>query len=169
MNKQNIIHVRSDHQLHWQGKTFPCALGKGGIRTDKSEGDGVTPTGTFALRRVLYRSDRLSEPQTCLKVEEITKTQGWCDDPTHEMYNQAVELPFAGSHEELWRDDHIYDIIVVLGHNDNPPVAGLGSAIFFHLARTAFQPTQGCVAVTLQTMLEILKTIEPDVQMEISL
>jgi len=117
----------------------------------------------------LYRADRIEPPQTLLNIQKITKTDGWCDDPSHPNYNRPIQLPFAASHEELWRDDHIYDIIVILGHNDNPPVPEKGSAVFFHLARENFEPTQGCVAVTLECMLEILKTAESGIEMEITL
>ena len=169
MNKGQIIYVGCDNKLHWQGCSYACALGKGGIALDKSEGDGATPTGVFSLRRVLYRADRIEPPQTLLNIQKITKTDGWCDDPSHPNYNRPIQLPFAASHEELWRDDHIYDIIVILGHNDNPPVPEKGSAVFFHLARENFEPTQGCVAVTLECMLEILKTAESGIEMEITL
>jgi len=168
MSQHNMIHVSPDKKLKWQGKLYPCALGKGSIVSDKIEGDGATPTGVFKLRRVIYRSDRLTCPQTSLDAQEMTRTDGWCDDPSHSKYNQAVTLPFPASHEELWREDHIYDIIVILGHNDAPAIPHKGSAVFFHLAREGFTPTQGCVAVKLDDMLEILKTIESNVHMEIT-
>lgn len=169
MIRRQVIHVGYDNKLHWQGRSYACALGKGGIVSDKFEGDGATPTGVFSLRRVLYRADRVEAPQTRLNIQEITKTDGWCDDASHANYNRPVQLPFVASHEELWREDNIYDIIVVLGHNDNPPVPNKGSAVFFHLARENFEPTQGCVAISLECMLEVLKTAEPGIEMEITL
>ncbi len=165
------LQVFADHRLVWQGKTYRCALGKGGVlsQEEKTEGDGATPTGRYPLRRVLYRKDRLAEPQTCLSVHEINKTDGWCDDPASPAYNRPVELPFEDSCEDLFRTDHIYDIIVILGHNDDPPMPGKGSAIFFHIARDGYKPTEGCVAVSRDDMLEILKEISPGTHMEISL
>jgi len=147
---------------------YPCVLGTGGIKTEKTEGDGVTPAGTFTLRRVFYRFDRLPPPQTRLIVRELTPTDGWCDDPNHKKYNQLVSLPFAGSHEDLWREDGIYDIIVELGYNDDPPIPPLGSAIFMHIARDNGEPTQGCVALAREDLLSILEKCDGDTMLRIN-
>lgn len=163
-----MIRVSDGNTLTFQGNTYQCAIGKGGFKVDKVEGDGATPIGCYPLRRVLYRADRLDTPETILNAQAIQPDDGWCDDPASPHYNQPVKLPFAASHEELCRTDHIYDIIVVLGHNDDPPVAGQGSAVFFHLAREHYQPTEGCVAVSLPDMLDILKKISADEIMEIT-
>jgi len=131
------------------------------VRTDKSEGDGATPVGCFPLRLVFYRADRMGAPTTNLPVTAIAPDDGWCDDPGHRLYNRPVKLPFEASHERLWRDDGIYDVIVVLGHNDDPPRPGLGSAIFLHLARPDFAPTEGCVALARQDLLDLLRRCRP--------
>ncbi|GAB4528480.1 MAG: L,D-transpeptidase family protein [Parvularculaceae bacterium] len=144
-----------------------CALGPGGIRADKREGDGATPSGVFPLRRVLYRPDRIARPETRLPTAEISESDGWCDDPHDANYNRPVRLPYPASCERLWRDDHLYDICVVLGHNDSPPEPGRGSCIFFHLAHDDYRPTEGCVAVAKEDMLDILKSCGPDSVMEI--
>jgi L,D-peptidoglycan transpeptidase YkuD (ErfK/YbiS/YcfS/YnhG family) len=89
-------------------------------------------------------------------VEPIGPQDGWCDDPADPAYNRPVRLPYAGRHEELWRADHIYDIIGVLGWNDDPVVRGRGSAIFLHLARPGYPPTDGCVALDLPELLALL-------------
>jgi L,D-peptidoglycan transpeptidase YkuD (ErfK/YbiS/YcfS/YnhG family) len=163
------IFVSSDGQLKFGGHTYCCAIGKNGIRKDKCEGDNATPVGRFPIRHVFYRADKISVPETTLKKYGISPDDGWCDDPTHPDYNRPVKLPFDASHEKLWRDDAIYDIIVILGHNDDPPVPGNGSAIFFHIARPNYEGTEGCIAVTLEDMREILKSVEPGEIMEISL
>lgn len=139
----------------------PCALGRSGVRTDKREGDGATPLGTFLLRRALYRPDRLARPVSGLPLDALTRNDGWCDDPHHPAYNRHVTLPFAASHEVLWRDDGLYDVIIVLGHNDDPPRAGLGSAIFLHCATSDFAPTEGCIALARQTLLDLLPRFSP--------
>lgn len=131
----------------WDGSRLRCALGRCGVRADKREGDGATPAGIFAMRRVLYRSDRVPAPVTALAVRALAPADGWCDDPADGQYNRQVRLPFAARLELLWRDDHIYDLIVVLGHNDDPIVPGLGSAIFLHLARPQYPATEGCIAL----------------------
>ncbi|RMF08790.1 MAG: hypothetical protein D6763_09210 [Alphaproteobacteria bacterium] len=154
-------------RLRFRRREYPCALGKAGVTTDKREGDLKTPVGRFVLRRVYYRPDRLERPETALPREAITPAHGWCDDPGHALYNRAVHLPFAARHEKLWRDDHVYDLIVVLGYNDDPPVPGRGSAIFLHVARNDFAGTEGCVALARQDLLDILAEVDRDSVIEI--
>ena len=89
-------------------------------------------------------------------ADRIAPQDGWCDDPSHAAYNRQVTLPFGHSHETLWRADGLYDLIVVLGHNDDPPAPGLGSAIFLHVAAPDYTPTEGCVALALGDLLEVV-------------
>ena len=138
------------------------------MRVDKREGDGATPVGRFPLRRVLYRPDRLSAPITRLPVAPLAPDDGWCDDPADAQYNRPVRLPYAARHEELWRTDALYDVIVVIGHNDAPVVAGMGSAIFMHLASADYRPTQGCVALARQDLLDVLAGVGTDTVLEIA-
>jgi L,D-peptidoglycan transpeptidase YkuD (ErfK/YbiS/YcfS/YnhG family) len=142
---------------------WPCALGRGGIIADKREGDGGTPVGGFPWRAVLYRADRLPRPATPLPCGIITPDAGWCDDPKDAArYNRPLRLPYAGSHERLWRPDGLYDVILIPGHNDDPPVPGLGSAIFVHVASADYAPTEGCVALRLEHLLILLANIDPE-------
>lgn len=154
--------------LTWPGSRVPAAIGKNGLVWSKREGDGATPVGTFALRCLLYRADRLPPPQTGLMVSSIHPSDGWSDDPRDMLYNQAVPLPHPYSHERLWREDGLYDLIVPLGYNDDPPVPGLGSAIFLHCARDDYGPTEGCVAVDRADLLRLVAECGPDTVMEIS-
>jgi L,D-peptidoglycan transpeptidase YkuD (ErfK/YbiS/YcfS/YnhG family) len=155
------ILVTSDGSLSFGGLQFRCALGKGGVlpEAEKREGDGATPLGRYALRQVFYRPDRLPAPDTRLPVQALTPQDGWCDDPLDPAYNRPVALPYPASHEKLWRDDAVYDVIVVLGHNDDPPVPGLGSAIFMHVARPDYSGTEGCVALALPDLLALLAAL----------
>jgi len=155
------IRVTGDGRLACKGRSYRCALGRGGVRADKREGDGASPEGVFPLRRVLYRADRLEAPKTGLAVARIGRDDGWCDDPADPMYNRPVRLPHAASHERMWREDGLYDVVVVLGHNDDPPVPGAGSAIFVHVARPDYGPTEGCVALALDDLLEVLAACAP--------
>jgi L,D-peptidoglycan transpeptidase YkuD (ErfK/YbiS/YcfS/YnhG family) len=140
-----------------------CAIGAGGVTTAKREGDRCTPVGTWSLRRVFYRPDRVAAPVTAQSVTAIEATMGWSDDPGDvERYNRLVSLPYSGSHEELWREDHLYDIVVELGYNDDPPVPGLGSAIFMHVARPDYGPTQGCVALRIDDLRTLLAALGRD-------
>ncbi len=137
-------------------ETYRAALGFGGVRTDKREGDGVTPAGLLPLRSVLYRPDRVDAPRSAVPVRPLTPSDGWCDDIRDPAYNRAVQLPLDARAEALWRDDASYDIIGVLGWNDDPIVAGLGSAIFLHVARIDFAPTEGCIALHLEDLSHVL-------------
>jgi len=125
----------------------PCAIGRHGARIAKREGDGATPIGVFALRWLLYRADRMARPRTVLAARAVRRHDGWCDDPQSRRYNHPVFLPFAASHERLWRDDGRYDLVIGLGHNDRPVRPGHGSAIFLHVASPGLAPTAGCVAL----------------------
>lgn len=163
------IRVTPDGWLRCKDLALPCVLGKSGIVADKHEGDGGTPLGTFPLRRVLFRSDRGPSPRTGLPVSIIARDDGWCDDPTHPDYNCPVKLPHPASCENLWRDDGLYDVIVVLGYNDAPPLAGRGSAIFMHVVRPDLGPTEGCVALGRNDLLRLLEVCEAGAIMKISL
>ncbi|WP_199899942.1 L,D-transpeptidase family protein [Asaia prunellae] len=125
---------------------LPAVIGSGGIRTDKNEGDQATPAGYLPFRQVFYRADRVVRPQTSLRIEALSPEDGWCDDPEHPDYNRHITLPHAARHETLWRDDHCYDLCLVLGWNDNPVQRGRGSAIFLHLP-PASGFTEGCIAL----------------------
>ena len=150
------IYVDSKGTVEWNGNLVPCALGASGVTSDKREGDQATPRGCFALRRVYYRPDRLARPRTGLPIVALNPLDAWSDDPGDPAYNTLVRQPCQTSAELLWRDDHLYDIVVTLGYNDNPVVAGKGSAIFLHIARADFSPTEGCVAVSFENLLRLL-------------
>ena len=142
--------------LSWNSNRVRCALGRSGVKLRKKEGDGATPIGRFPLRRVMYRPDRLAAPKTGLPVRALEAGDGWCDAPADDSYNRLVRLPFSASFEALWRDDNVYDVIVPLGYNDDPVEPGLGSAIFVHVARPGYDPTEGCIALALEDLLDLL-------------
>ncbi len=144
-----------------------CAIGRGGVKTDKHEGDGATPVGRWPLREAFYRTDRLPAPETRLRMTPLDPRAGWCDAPDDPNYNRPVRLPYPASHEELWREDAIYDLIVVMGYNDDPPVSGKGSAIFLHLSRSDYGPTAGCVAVQLEDMVKLLALAGPEIEIAV--
>ena len=135
---------------------LPCVLGRTGRRARKREGDGATPLGSFRLLRVLYRPDRVRRPRTALPVKSIRPQDGWCDAPEDRNYNRAVQLPYPASAERLWREDNLYDIVVLIGHNTRPRIRGRGSAIFLHVARPDLAPTEGCIALRREHLLRLL-------------
>ena len=153
-----IFTAMSDGSFRLDGRVTRCALGKGGViaAADKREGDGKSPLGTWGIRRVLFRPDKGGPPQTRLPTKALERDDGWCDAPGDPAYNRAVKLPHPASAEQMWREDDVYDLVCVLAHNDDPPVPGLGSAIFMHLARPGYEPTEGCVALSREDMLELL-------------
>jgi L,D-peptidoglycan transpeptidase YkuD (ErfK/YbiS/YcfS/YnhG family) len=141
--------------------TIPVALGRGGIRANKREGDGGTPKGQFRPRQLWWRGDRHSRPQTFLPVRAIAPDDAWCEDPTDRHYNQPIRRGPGRDGDRLTRADQLYDFIVEIDHNTRPRVPGRGSAVFLHLARDNFGPTAGCVSMTRAAMLQLLRRLGP--------
>lgn len=156
-----IIINTTCQQISWGGKNASCRIGRQGFvaETDRREGDQKTPLGSYGFRFGLYRADRLARPESALVMRALHINDGWCDDPQDVAYNRFVRLPYGARHETLWRTDEVYDIILVISHNDSPPQAGLGSAVFVHLARPDGQGTSGCVAVDRTVMMDMLTYI----------
>jgi L,D-peptidoglycan transpeptidase YkuD (ErfK/YbiS/YcfS/YnhG family) len=154
--------------LNWGAGKRRAAIGPAGIAVKGGEGDGITPRGAWPVREIFYRADRLAKPRTSLPLRAIAKDDGWCDAPGDTNYNRLVKLPYAASHENMWREDHLYDLVAVLGFNDDPVVAGKGSAIFLHLARDGYAPTHGCVALTYDDALAAIEQLRPGDQVVIA-
>lgn len=154
------IVVSSDGAGGWRAgigaQTYRCAIGRSGVTADKREGDGATPLGAWPLRRLHLRADRIELPPVRLQTRIIRSDDGWCDDPADAAYNRLIKRPYPASHESMWREDGLYDLVGELGYNDAPPVAGLGSAIFLHVAQPGYGPTEGCVALARNDLLEVL-------------
>ncbi|MEP7210444.1 MAG: L,D-transpeptidase family protein [Alphaproteobacteria bacterium] len=159
----SVFEATAGGNLRWPGGTARCVLGRSGVidALAKSEGDGATPLGFWPMRRVYFRANRISAPHSRLLVQPLTSQMGWCDDPASPDYNHLVALPFTASHEKLWREDRLYDLIVELGYNDAPVVPGLGSAIFLHVAAPEFSPTEGCVATDIVSLLALVAKAAP--------
>src|SRR3981081_4280384 len=149
------------------GLTTPVALGRGGIRADKREGDGATPKGTFRPRQLWWRADRHPRPRTFLPVRAIGPEDAWGEEPRTRHYNQPVRLDRDCGGDRLKRDDHLYDFIVEIDHNSSPRIAGRGSAVFLHLARENFSSTAGCVSMTKSAMLQLLQRLGPETKIVI--
>jgi L,D-peptidoglycan transpeptidase YkuD (ErfK/YbiS/YcfS/YnhG family) len=138
------------------GRTFPCALGRGGVSAAKREGDGASPRAVMRPVRAFYRQDAGPRPVTPLRLDRIRADMGWVEDPGERRYNRLVRLPYPAAHETMRRDDRLYDLVVELDWNHRPAVRGRGSAIFMHIARPGFTPTQGCIAVTPAVLRRLL-------------
>lgn len=150
------------------GRVLRCALGKGGIRSIKREGDGATPLGPRRLLSAFVRRDRSRRLVSALALEPIRREDGWCDAPGDRNYNRLVRLPYAASHERMRREDHLYDVVIVLDANIRPRRRGMGSAIFFHLARPGYTPTEGCVAIHPRDMKWLLPYLSPRTVMTVT-
>ena len=154
--------------LDWGAGPRRAAIGPAGIGIKGGEGDNITPIGAFAVREIFYRADRVAKPDTALPLRTIRQDDGWCDAADDPNYNKFVKLPYPASAEHLWRDDHLYDLVAVLGYNDDPVVSGKGSAIFLHLAKPGYSPTQGCVALSYDDAAAAIAQLQPGDQVVIS-
>lgn len=151
----------SSGRLTWPGGGAPAACGRFGVRVDKREGDGASPQGTFPLVRAFYRADRIAAPRSALPLAPLRPSDGWVDDPADRQYNRLVALPYPAHHEEMWRTDGLYDLVVLIGYNTDPVVPGRGSAIFLHVARPDLAPTEGCIAVARDVLTLLLAMLGP--------
>lgn len=146
---------------------FPCALGRSGVSSRKREGDGATPRGRFALHYGYIRRDHLRLSGCRLKLIATRPGMGWCDAACDGNYNRPVRHPYRASAERLWRCDHLYDVVVVLGYNLMPRVRGRGSAIFLHLAREGLAPTEGCIAIAARDAQRLFSRLKPGMTVRI--
>lgn len=157
-----LLEVRPSARNHRQGVmkigplTLKVALGRSGVGSFKREGDGHTPRGPLRLLYGFWRSDRIARPVTRLQMLPSRKTMVWCDDPKSPAYNRLSRLPLKESHETMCRADQLYDIVIVMDWNVSSRRRGAGSAIFLHLARPGYKPTEGCIAVTECDMRRLL-------------
>lgn len=173
MSEEDVLIVQVDSAETSRGwatlgaKRWRCTVGEGGIREDKVEGDAATPAGEYPLRRVYFRNDRLVLPKVRLPARPISEHDGWCDDPRSPTYNRLVHVPNDWSAEKMWREDALYDLVVVVGYNDDPPEGEWGSAIFLHVAREDYAPTKGCVAFSQADLMELVALIGPTTKLRI--
>ena len=153
--------VKNNH-LFIKDKKLQCAIGRGGLKKNKVEGDLSTPIGAFKFNKIYYRADKLGETNFEIDSSIIQKNDGWCDDEKSKFYNQYIQFPFNESAEHLYREDDIYDILCVLNYNTSPIIPGLGSAIFLHVARSNFAGTEGCIAIDKEALLTLATNITHD-------
>lgn len=136
--------------------TFPCLLGKSGRRFSKREGDGASPKGIWKLNQLYYRPDRMGRLFSKLNTKALQQTDGWCDAAGNGLYNRHVSHPFKASHENLWRKDQAYDLVVTTTHNQRPRKQFGGSAIFLHVINKGSASTEGCIALSESHLRQVL-------------
>ena len=163
-----MIIINKSSYLKYKNFRFRCALGKAGIGKKKKEGDNVTPKGLYKIVKIYYRQDRIKKISSKFKLIKITKNIGWCDDPNSEKYNQIINLPTKYSYEKLYRKDNVYDLILVLNYNMSPVIKNKGSAIFIHITKKKYQPTQGCVALKKNNLLKLISKINKNIKIKIN-
>ena len=162
-----LIKLKNKDTLQFDDFVFKCTIGKKGISSKKKEGDLCTPKGTFSIKNLYYRSDRLLKPQTKIIIKKIKKNMGWCNDPKSNKYNSLVTVKEKIRYEKMYRKDHKYDIVVVIDYNLKKPIPYKGSAIFIHLTNN-YKPTAGCIALNKKDLLILLKIINKKTEIKIS-
>ena len=163
----HLLKQISKSQVLWENEILSCSVGYNGFAKDKREGDGCTPVGKWKLLTVYYRPDKIDLPKTSLPVIAITSDMGWSDDPIDHLYNCLVTKPHDFSHENLWRGDNLYDLLITTSHNVNPSIPGLGSAIFIHQMHENQTPTAGCLGLKLPDLEYLVSTATPDTYWEV--
>jgi L,D-peptidoglycan transpeptidase YkuD (ErfK/YbiS/YcfS/YnhG family) len=162
-----MIIVKKTRYLIFKDLKFRCCIGKAGIKSKIKEGDNITPKGIFKLLKLYYRADKIRKVETPLKKIKIKKNMGWCDDPKSKNYNKEIKIPNKFSYEKLYRKDNIYDLIIVLSYNIKPIIKNKGSAIFMHIAKNRYLPTEGCIALKKNHLIKILKEIKSNTLIKI--
>ncbi len=152
--------------LLYKGYKFKCSIGQSGIKKNKKEGDKATPKGIFSFGKLYYRSDRIKKLNTNLSCKKIKKHMGWCHDSKNKEYNREVNIRRNKKSENLFRRDHKYDAFIVINYNMKPIIKNRGSAIFLHLTKN-FKPTAGCIAISCNNFLKLIKIINNKTKIKI--
>jgi len=163
-----MIIVKKSGYLKYKNFKYRCALGKAGVNKKIKEGDNITPKGVFKITKIYYRSDKIKIIKTNIKKIKITKNMGWCDDPLSRFYNRQIKLPSKFSHENLHRNDDLYDLVAVINYNTNPIIKNKGSAIFIHVAKNSYRKTRGCIALKKKDLINILTKIKKNTKIKIN-
>ena len=163
-----MIIVKAPGYIKYKNLKLRCSIGRSGIKKKIKEGDNITPKGKFKIIKIYYRSDRVKKFSTNIKTIKIKRNMGWCDDPKSSLYNKEIKLPFDLSHEKLYRNDHLYDLILVLNYNMNPIKKNKGSAIFFHIANKSYKKTKGCIGLKRVDLINLISKIKKNTTIKIS-
>ena len=152
------ITLKNKYTLKIDDFKFKCCIGKNGLKKNKIEGDKCTPKGTFKLGTLYYRKDRVKKPITSLKIKNIKRNMGWCNDSKNKFYNQEIKVNKNMRHEKLFRKDYKYNYLLVIEYNSKKIKPNKGSAIFIHLTKN-FKATAGCIALLKKDFLIMVKLI----------
>jgi L,D-peptidoglycan transpeptidase YkuD (ErfK/YbiS/YcfS/YnhG family) len=163
-----MIIVKKSGYLKYKSLKFRCSLGRAGIKKKEKEGDNITPRGIFKITKIYYRSDKIKKIKAFIRPIKIKKNMGWCDDSKSDYYNQQINLPNKFSYERLYRNDNLYDIILVLDFNTNPTIKKKGSAIFIHVSNNSYKKTKGCIALKKKHLLKLVPLIKKSTKIKIN-
>ena len=160
-----IIHVKNKDTLIIDDFKLKCCIGKNGINSNKKEGDFSTPKGVFNIKKLYFRKDRVGTPKCKIGKRIIKKNMAWCDESSHKKYNEEIKVYNKNLKENLYRDDHNYDYIILTSHNELK-IPNKGSAIFIHLTDN-YKPTAGCVALKKKDFEILLRLIDKKTKIKI--
>ena len=160
------IKIKNKYTLLFDEFEFKCCIGTCGFTSDKYEGDKKTPAGLFLLGDLYYRSDKVEKPKTKLKCIKIQKNMGWCNDINSKFYNKEIKIKKNIKYEKLFRNDYKYDYLIPIKYNWLKPKKNKGSAIFIHLTKN-YNPTAGCIALSLKDFLILVKLIKKNTKIRI--
>jgi L,D-peptidoglycan transpeptidase YkuD (ErfK/YbiS/YcfS/YnhG family) len=163
-----MIIIKKSGYLKYKKFRYRCALGKAGIKKKIKEGDNITPRGIFKITKIYYRADKIKPIKTNIRKFKIKKNMGWCDDPKSHLYNRQIKLPNKYSHEKLYRNDNLYDLVAVLDYNTNPIIKNKGSAIFIHISKNSYKKTAGCIALKKEDLIKIISLIKKGTKIQIN-
>ena len=152
------ITLKNKYTLKIDDFKFKCCIGKNGLKKNKIEGDKCTPKGIFELGTLYYRKDRVKKPITNLKIKNIKRNMGWCNDSKNKLYNQEIKVSKNIKHEKLFRKDYKYNYLLIIEYNTKKIKPNKGSAIFIHLTKN-FKATAGCIALLEKDFLIMVKLI----------
>ena len=161
-----LIHLKNKDTLKIDEFSFKCCIGKKGLKAEKVEGDLATPKGTYLLKKLYYRSDKFKKIKTSLPKIKIRKNMGWCNDPKNRFYNSLIKIRKKVKHEKMYRKDRKYDLVIAIDYNLKKPIPFKGSAVFIHLTQN-YKPTAGCIALSKNDMLVLLKIINKKTKINI--
>ena len=163
-----LIYLKNKHTLVVDDFSFKCSVGKNGISKNKLEGDKKTPKGIFQIENLYYRKDRIKKIQSKLKSIPISKSMGWCNDINNKKkYNKLIKINKKIKHEALFRKDIKYDLLIPIKYNYHNKILGRGSCIFIHLTKN-YKPTAGCIALSKNDFMIMLKIINKKTKIKIS-
>lgn len=174
LKARDLVVDGSGHAL-WKGRTYRCATGANGVVPggQRREGTSTTPAGVFRILYVLWRPDRGSLPAMKLEKKAITPDSAWCNQKNSPLYNTLVSRSSGVACTPLWLDDlDWFDVVAVLDYNmpggtlgEQPlqkPVTGPGYGIFMHIRKPAYAPSRGCIGLSREDLVAILREFDPD-------